>query len=260
MCDFTRTPSGNAMIGVTLYDGPSRIDGKPIVCIASLYSRNEKTGPMIQTWILRKHVDPIAAIGNGGDLSICGDCPLRGWIERTRNGLRNRGRGCYVGVKNAPSQVWQAYRRGRYPTYDRAEHACHFHGRALRLGAYGDPVAVPLTTWRRVLPLATGWTGYTHQWRDPRFARWSQYVMASTHTTDENDQARAMGWRTFRTRLPDSPLADDEIACPASDEEGKRRTCLTCLACDGGDCRKRSVAIIGHGSPSVLSGVYRISN
>ena len=44
--------------GLVLYEGPSEIDGKPIVCIATLDSRNRKTGNMVQTWILRQDVSP----------------------------------------------------------------------------------------------------------------------------------------------------------------------------------------------------------
>jgi hypothetical protein len=62
------------------------IDGEPIVVIATGFKRssaNPKTGDMLQTWILRRDVAPFAAIHNGADASICGDCPLRGIIERS---------------------------------------------------------------------------------------------------------------------------------------------------------------------------------
>ena len=73
-------------LGLILFDGPSMIDGEPIVVIATGFKRssaNPKTGDMLQTWILRRDVAPFAAIHNGADASICGDCPLRGIIERS---------------------------------------------------------------------------------------------------------------------------------------------------------------------------------
>jgi hypothetical protein len=44
-----------------IYDGPSLIDGKPIVAIAQVNTGNRKTGNMAQTWILRSDIDPITA-------------------------------------------------------------------------------------------------------------------------------------------------------------------------------------------------------
>ena len=62
-----------------IYDGPSQIDGKPIVAIAQVGTGNRKTGKgMVQTWILRSDIDPISASRTGEDSSICGDCPHKG--------------------------------------------------------------------------------------------------------------------------------------------------------------------------------------
>ena len=252
-------------LGVILYIGPSRIDGKRIVLIATLSTDNEKTGNMIQTWILLADTPPIEAINTGDDKAICGDCPLRGIVEALANktgkhSTRNRMRGCYVSVKNAPRAVYDAFKRGRYEYWDKETHAQYFEGRKLRLGAYGDPVAVPLPIWKRVLPLCVGWTGYSHQWKRIKYQRWSKYIMASTHSEAENALARRLGWRSFRTRTADQPIAPDEIVCPASDEAGKRLTCETCLACCGGRPQQRSIVIIGHGSPAVLASVNKTSN
>ena len=46
------------MSGFIIYEGPSQIDGAPIVAIATLKSRNRKNGAMIQTWILRAYMHP----------------------------------------------------------------------------------------------------------------------------------------------------------------------------------------------------------
>jgi len=102
--------------GLILYEGHSLIDGESIVCIATglkQRSLNAKTGPMVQTWILRDDVSPEAAVATGEDRSICGDCKLRGVIQRLHNQEQvNRFRGCYVFVQQAPQAVWEAYKRG----------------------------------------------------------------------------------------------------------------------------------------------------
>ena len=245
--------------GYLFYRGASRLDGRPIVGIVTLKTKNAKTGNMLQTWILRDRISPIAALANGGDFSICGNCPFRGTHERDPDGVwHNRGNGCYVEVGQAPQAIWNKFRRNQYPIFQPADHAGRIAGRALRLGSYGDPTAIPLAAWRPLLQLTTGRTGYTHQWRQPRFRHWSQYLMASTHSLTENEQARALGWRSFRARRPGDALAPDEIVCPASAEGGNRLDCAHCLACSGGSPARRSVAIIAHGGPATLASALRI--
>lgn len=66
------------MTGFVFYDGPSSINGAPIVGIATMESRNGKTGNMIQTFIVRADQHPLEALSTGADSAICGDCALRG--------------------------------------------------------------------------------------------------------------------------------------------------------------------------------------
>jgi hypothetical protein len=61
-----------------IYKGPSRIDGAPIVVLATYSNRNSKTGAVVQTYILREDINPLEASKTGADASICGTCPLRG--------------------------------------------------------------------------------------------------------------------------------------------------------------------------------------
>ncbi len=238
--------------GYIVYEGKSKIDHKPIVVIATGFDRpsaNEKTGPMIQVWILRARINPVRAIYSGGDMSICGNCPLRGGKEGSRYA---KNRICYVETQNAPGQVYRAYRAGNYPKISPHDLPSVFAGLKVRLGAYGDPAAVPISIWHKLLLHAKAWTGYTHQWRERWCAAGLQnYVMASTETEGDTAIARSKGWRTFRVRRADEQLLADEIVCPASEEGGKRRTCATCLACDGGNAGKRSIAIIAHGGYAI---------
>ena len=95
--------------GVVLYDGPSKIDGAPIIAIACRIteaSNNGKTGAMVQTFIMRRDIAPHIALKSGDDSSVCGDCPLRPIYKGPTR--------CYVRVYQAPLSVWNAYHRGRY--------------------------------------------------------------------------------------------------------------------------------------------------
>ena len=230
------------MNGAVLYEGPSLIDGEPVVALASGMGRpssNTKTGVMIQTWILRSDIAPYAALNCGADRSVCGDCPLRG----DTSGGTARGRACYVNVAKAVTMVFDAYRRGSYCAPDNVVRAIASH-RATRLGGYGEPTAVPLETWNPLLQGA-GWTGYTHRWREAG-PEWAAMLMASVDSPEEYAEARNAGWRTFRTRLKTEPLLPGEMVCPASPEGGNRTQCERCLLCKGGK-RGPSVAIIAHG-------------
>lgn len=263
---ITLTPTrSNVMTkvnGVVFYEGKSLIDGKPIVAIATFGTHNEKTGNIVQTWILRNDMHPQEAIDSGNDLSICGNCPLRGRIAPLNERLKprnydnkltttNKDRSCYVLAYMAPAQVYKSYKQGKYPKLSE-EHRRLMLGRGLRYGSYGDPVAVPLKNWDQLAKFCTGKArpGYTHQWKNPKFAQWSTRLMASTHTLEENKAAHQSGWRTFRTIGDVSQLNPDEIVCPASEEGGFVATCETCGACNGRknlEDSRRNVAILAHG-------------
>jgi hypothetical protein len=226
--------------GFVFYDGPSMIDGAPIIGIAVLHSENIKTGDMVQTFILRADQSPLAAIDTGADASICGDCVHRGADGQVRT--------CYVDVGKSVMSVFGAWIRGAYPLVLPADGARMLAGRAVRIGAYGDPAAIPAAHWRALIARADGHTGYTHQWRQSFAQKLRALVMASADSASDRDVARALGWRTFRVRSADETLGAREIVCPASDEGGKTHQCITCQACDGADRPgKASVAIIVHG-------------
>ena len=73
--------------GVLLWRGPSPVDGAPIMCILTGLqspSVNGKTGPMLQTWIMREDIPPHHAQRGGEDSSVCGGCPLRPLLARSR--------------------------------------------------------------------------------------------------------------------------------------------------------------------------------
>ena len=228
--------------GAVLWEGPSQIDGRPIVVIAvglRRKSNNAKTGNMLQTYILRSDIDPLEALYSGRDSSVCGDCPLRGYYGRRR--------GCYVNVHQAPLMVWRAYKRGSYPKVNDTQVRRLLAGCVVRFGSYGDPTAAPYHVWSNIASVAKH-AGYTHQWQVPRFWRFRRLIMASVHDIRQRDIAHACGWRTFRMLPPGSKPDRGETVCPAS---SKKLTCLQCRRCNGAS-KLPSVVIQEHGSPRTL--------
>jgi hypothetical protein len=243
--------------GMVFYEGPSLLDGLPIVGIATIRSKNGKTGNLVQTWILRSDVHPLTAVNTGADASICGNCPLRGEAK----GDSNKGRGCYVIVYTAPAQVFRSYKAGRYPRLE-PNHARRFAGRGLRKGSYGDPAAIPQECWDMLASYCTGKAdpGYTHQWRE--FPEWRRRVMASTHSICESEIAWSEGWRTYRTVGSVEEKTEREVVCPASEEGGRKATCETCGLCDGkhdDDDTRKSVVIVGHGRAGKPAIIRRVA-
>lgn len=211
---------------VLFYDGPSQLDGTPIVAIATAQNGNRKIGHMMQLWIMARDVSPIDAVKQGLDASVCGACVHRG------DG-RGNGRSCYVEYWRAVSNVWQARAKAR--RLDAVAFAQLCDGKQLRIGAYGDPVAVPMAVWAPLLSAATGWTAYTHQWKQQELALpYQRFCMASVDDEFERLTASTLGWRTYRVRpTTDDRIMAGEIVCPASEEGGHRTVCATCELCRG---------------------------
>lgn len=243
--------------GFVFYRGPSMLDGAPIVAILTglkKRSKNEKTGNgLFQTWIMREDINPLVAVQNGADYSICGDCKHRGHIimvkktAKTPNGQKNVERSCYVRLDTAPNNIWKSYRRGIYPTLPMNAARALIAGGKVRGGSYGDPATVPYHVWNALQCDMESGTAYTHQWRN--FPELASFCMASVDTATERAQAKLLGFRTFRVRREHEPLEANERACPASAEKQYRTTCDVCLGCGGRAAREQiDRAIIVHGS------------
>jgi hypothetical protein len=229
--------------GYILYDGPSMLDGGPIIAIATLSSKNVKTGNMVQVWILRKDVKPTDAVHSGADASICGSCPHRGVVVDGKNQQRS----CYVRVFHGPASVYRAYHRGNYQPLDLEDMPRAFRNQFVRLGAYGDPAAIPGEVIAATLNKASGWTGYTHSWEArPDLAQW---CMASCDNGLDEKKASLLGFRAFRvTANPMPKLSKQHFICPASEEAGHKLQCFECGACNGnGTGRRSNVQIAVHG-------------
>lgn len=212
-----------------------------IVAIATGFARksaNVKTGDMIQIWILNRNLHPVIAQRTGKDKLVCGDCPLR-----PVNAAAGESK-CYVQTDRAPAAVWRTYQRGGYA---RMESTDVFVGRNVRFGAYGDPAKLPLPLVADIAGKARRWTGYTHQWRNPLYAGFSRFLMASADDVESQIDARGRGWRTFRVAPTGSDFRlSDEISCPASKESGARTTCAQCTLCRGASITAKSIVIQAH--------------
>jgi len=238
-------------LGLILWKGKSLLDGERIMVITTGVfnkSANSKTGDMIQTWIMRRDINPMLARRLGEDKSICGNCKLKECGA------------CYVNLRS-PITIYNAYQDGRYRDYTEKDNK-YFIGRNIRIGSYGDPAAVPYEIWENISKVAKSINGYSHQWRtcDQRLRN---LCMASVDSIDgylqEYEKAKSMGWRSFRVFADNDGKSvydekqENEFICPASKEAGVKTDCNHCGACGGFSSRTdKDVLINLHGDSDSL--------
>ncbi len=208
------------------WQGPSVIDPNTTVqLILTVGSQNAKTGDMIQTWILVADVDPLAASRAMLDAAVCGDCPER----------RSLGGKCYVSLHQAPLSTWKAHQRDPDNNRRAVERAID-NGRPLRIGSYGDPTAIPVEVWLRLVARweaggGTTRTGYTHQWRKDFAQPFRAILMASTQGADDTRAANGLGWRAFMMEDDTGEVATRRDLECLSESRGK--SCADCGLCNG---------------------------
>ncbi len=240
--------------GFILYDGPSVFDGAPIRCICKTDSENRKIGPGTwQTWILRADMSPAKAYQYGAhDDSICGRCAWRARPDEKQGP-------CYV-ARWVITTIAKSVDKGNYAPLDYIANGLgldHLEtlrvlgalGHAVRLGAYGDPMAVPIAPQAALLHHASTRQCFVHSWNDERVpdkAGWQRLAMASCELPAQTVQAAAMGWRTYTAFPPELTRAQAMRAirntaqtrlvvagCPASVKDSGI-TCDVCpIQCDG---------------------------
>lgn len=221
----------SAKNGYILYKGPSILDGAPIIVIATMSTNNDKTGDMIQTWIMREDLSPIEASKQKLDSSVCGMCPHRTSLQGA----------CYVTLHQAPLSVWKSYKKGNYKELDSSD-LVHFAGRQIRLGSYGDPAAVPFAVWQNMINHTAGNTGYTHQLHHKKFdPRIATICQISADTEKQAEAAWKKGYKTFRVKTANMRKLDNEIICVNTTHNV---SCLDCGLCDG---KRANVVIDVHG-------------
>lgn len=225
-----------------IYEGPSLLDGEPIVAIAIASETNSKTGIAIQTYILCAVIDPRDASKSGADYSICGNCPMRGEVTTDPKRKIAKGRKCYVNLGQGVLIVYNHYKKGGYPIGNQADIVAMGAGNFVRVGTYGDPAAVPIEVWRTLISKAGNVTAYSHQ------SGWHpELAMQSANSLEEARYHWERGNRTFRV-IADlgEVVKEQETICPASHEGGRRVQCVNCKLCLGKK-RGKSIVIVDHG-------------
>jgi len=227
-----------------IYQGPSQIDGLPIVAIATYSDRNTKTGKVLQTYIIRSDMSPLEASKSGQDFSICANCIFRGIANNDPERKQAKNRKCYVNLGQGPTIVYKSFNRGVYPiASDHASRVELGKNRVVRLGTYGDPAAVPSHIWDELLTECESHLAYSHQ---SGFR--PDITMQSADTLEQAQAHWAKRARTFRVidSLEDIDPTN-EILCPASKEAGRRVQCVKCQLCSGLTSNsKKSIAIVEH--------------
>jgi hypothetical protein len=142
-----------------------------------------------------------------------------------------------------PNSIYKAYKNGRYPNFNIELHGQYLANRKIRLGAYGDPSAIPFDINKTLTELAVSHTGYTHQIAHKKFdKRYIDICQISADTPKQALKYQSMGAKTFRVALPNDSLYDNEIECLA---DSKGLNCIDCGLCDG---QTKNIAIMVHGS------------
>jgi hypothetical protein len=211
--------------------------GAPIMVLASKAktpkAANGKTGDMWQFYIIREDIKPTDAIANGLDAAICGSCIHRGVNGKT----------CYTygTTAVAANGMYRAHHAGKSLPFDPSM----VTGDPVRLGAYGDPAAVPVEVWLPIIAASSGHTAYTHQWDNPAIdARFRAICQASADNPDETVAANAAGYRAYTVMPVGTTKVPGAVPCPSP-----RISCADCLKCSGtGLGRKGNVWIEAHGS------------
>lgn len=241
-----------------VYHGPSAYDGSPIMAILQRGSSNSKTGSMSQLFILSADADPITASRMGADYSVCGNCKHKGNAAPDKQTGWADNRTCYVNLLHAPFQKYNSFKQGKYKQATTiGEVQALLHGQGLRIGAYGDPAALPTGLCEMLVNMADYSTSYTHGHTvdTGMVDAVARYSMVSADSKREAMDAHSKGYRTFRV----IPVADwkdtggdsilsGEILCPASEEAGKWVTCSECRLCNGTKSKAKSIAIVAHGA------------
>ena len=209
---------------IVIYKGISLLDNEtPIMVVMSGYnkdSKNEKTGPLVQLYILPIDILPKDAYQSGSK-SVCGDCKYNG------------NNGCYVRWSHLKS-LWNSARKQNPVSMRIAKEL--IKGLRVRVGAAGDPAAIPFSFWNSLLSGCENHTGYTHQWDKDEFSSLSSLFVASTDSKDETRRANEKGWSTFEVIDNEEPSASS-ILCLATDttktKNGLPFDCASCMGCNG---------------------------
>ena len=229
---------------LVLYKGISLLDDEtPIMVVMSGFkkdSNNKKTGSLVQLYILPVHDTPKDTYF-AGSKAVCGDCKYNG------------NNGCYVRWSNLGS-LWRAAKNQSAIPMSLSKE--FLRGLRVRVGAAGDPAAVPTSVWSELLSTCENFTGYTHQWNKEQYQDMQGLFMASVDNARENVKARALGWSTFFVTDSEDEAKKEGTRCLASagktDIHGLPTTCSTCMLCNGKSRNQKTITEVLHGASNTL--------
>lgn len=236
--------------GRTVWRGASLLTGEPVRVVISGYvipSENTKMGygaeslqdhqQYIQIWIFTDTEDfrPM-------DRAICGDCGQRTYKGKSAPFLWEDGAevmedvqgACYVRWGEGPRAAFEASNRNAALSLVAGSQL--LADRLVRLGAAGDPAAVPAHVWKTLLKDCKSFTAYTHQWNRPEFQELKAFCMASTDSRAEEVKALAMGWSCFTADGNGDSMGKECL------NNSHNLSCAECRACDGMHRRSKPVA------------------
>jgi len=199
-----------------------------VACICTglkIPSTNTKTGPMAQTFILKRNEPPSWSTKGAG----CSGCPIHD--------------ACYVRWEQAPRSVYTAYKGNRYRHYSNSWEDVAMLNTHFRVGAAGEPTKVPARVWMEILGRVKSWTGYTHKWKVNNNLPFRAFSMASVHSPREMQQANERGWRTYR--VGGGPITKHEIECP---HYTTGIQCKDCNLCNGTETKAKNIYAPAHGA------------
>jgi len=231
---------------VKAWEGPSEINGEPIFCLITAVereSKNTKTGDMLQVATMHATTPPQQAANEGLDESVCGNCKLRPILSDERpDGLYS----CYV-KKWRMKALWAFVVGLLVLSWKAVEDVLTSTDKAVRFGMYGNMSSMPKRVAKRMLLMVKRarkkWTLYEHLWREARNQWLAEFAMASVESLEEKEEAKALGWRTFRQLKPGEEMQSDEVMCPFVT---KSIQCKDCRLCSGNSIGAKSVAIPSH--------------
>jgi hypothetical protein len=228
---------------IVLYKGISQLDQwTPIMVVLSGYTKdstNTKTGPLAQLYILPVDTAPMEAY-KAGSKAVCGTCKYNG------------NNGCYVRWSHLKS-LWNSARTQNPISTELTKEL--LKGLRVRVGAAGDPLAVPADFWKDILSSCESYTGYTHQWREPFAEQYKGMFMASVDNARENKEARSKEWNTFFVTDGEEP-PQKSVQCLATipdktDRNGLPMSCASCMMCNGKG--EKTVTVQLHGASNTMS-------
>lgn len=217
--------------------------GRNVVVVAKVNDTNKKTGLMIQIAFMDPEVD---------QRKIDGDIPNGQGCFRSACSIFDQ---CYVQSFvfhiGALARVIDHYNAGILPSINLGTFLAYVGscGIPVRFGEYGDPSSVPFEYLETIASKSSGWTGYTHGWKNCD-QRLKTLCMASVENESDYRLAKSMGWNVFWVNgTPDK--TEFRMTCLNVTNDIQ---CADCKLCRG-DRYRFDIVIPAHGRNAKKVGV-----